>query len=797
MHNSILDPIRQSRGVQSSLMTEALQKHANAANAVFRQQLESWVHRAQDIGARTPKDSNTLIEAAIDYARDSAERSILTLDALRKRGDMMLSHDAAGQPPVLVYDYDVVLDAATLPRPCNYMLLRIKPKHGEVLEFKRPYVIIDPRAGHGAGIGGFKEDSQVGVALADGHPVYFVAFHPMPIPGQTIADVTRAEAAFLREVRRRHPQSPNPVVIGNCQGGWATAVLAATNPDLVGPIVLNGAPMSYWSGRLGQDPMRYIGGTSGGVLPVAILSDLDGGLFDGANLVMNFEMLNPGRTWFRKYFDLYSGIDKGDAAFLNFERWWSGFVTLTDAEIRWIVENLFVGNKLGKNEARLETGQPIDLKAIRAPVIVFASHGDNITPPQQALNWIVDTYTDESEIAIRGQRIIYMVHEEVGHLGIFVSSSVAKREHTEMASTLKTIEALSPGLYEMVINDVVGEGMEKSFSVSFERRTTRDILALDDRRKEEAGFAAVARMSETVTGLYDLTARPIVQAIGSATSPALRRNLHPMRAKRLITASTNPVMAQVAHIAEETRRNRRPAQTDNPFLLAEALWADMIEAGWNALRDFRSMALEVGFITTYTTPYAVWFGAPHAAHRSLPTAEDLRALPEVQHALDGVRRGHLPEAIVRMLILLASTRNNVRADRLNRASEVLNKRPPFDKIDAAARSRLVHEQTLIVRYEPEAAMQALPHLVPRRADREQALAIVEYVLGAESEMERETLDKLHAMRDLLHHAQASEPPASEGVVPPAPSAGASIEPLPEGVPVGQAARRNKAAAKPA
>ena len=77
---------------------------------------------------------------------------------------------------------------------------------------------------------------------------------------------------------------------------------------------------------------------------------------------------------------------------------------MTQAEIRWIVDNLFVGNRLSKNEARLETGRPIDLKAIRAPVIVFASHGDAITPPAQALNWIVDTYADEREIEIRGQR---------------------------------------------------------------------------------------------------------------------------------------------------------------------------------------------------------------------------------------------------------------------------------------------------------------------------------------------------------------------------------------------------------
>ena len=95
-----------------------------------------------------------------------------------------------------------------------------------------------------------------------------------------------------------------------------------------------------------------------------------------------------------------------------------------------------------RDEAHLEPGRPLDLKAIRSPIIVFASWGDNITPPQQALNWIVDTYADEHEITIRGQRIIYMVHDKVGHLGIFVSSSIAKKEHAEVASTMKTIEAL-------------------------------------------------------------------------------------------------------------------------------------------------------------------------------------------------------------------------------------------------------------------------------------------------------------------------------------------------------------------
>ena len=59
-----------------------------------------------------------------------------------------------------------------------------------------------------------------------------------------------------------------------------------------------------------------------------------------------------------------------------------------------------------------------------------------------------------------------MVHEKVGHLGIFVSSSIAKKEHTEVTSTLKTIEALTPGLYEMTIDKQIERGRPARISWS-------------------------------------------------------------------------------------------------------------------------------------------------------------------------------------------------------------------------------------------------------------------------------------------------------------------------------------------
>ncbi|MCP5979023.1 DUF3141 domain-containing protein, partial [Klebsiella pneumoniae] len=77
---------------------------------------------------------------------------------------------------------------------------------------------------------------------------------------------------------------------------------------------------------------------------------------------------------------LYSRIDTEPARFLEFERWWGGYFLMNREEIKWIVENLFVGNKLAAGKAEWAPGKSFDLKAVRSPIIIFASLGDNITP---------------------------------------------------------------------------------------------------------------------------------------------------------------------------------------------------------------------------------------------------------------------------------------------------------------------------------------------------------------------------------------------------------------------------------
>ena len=382
--------------------------------------------------------------------------------------------------------------AAQFERPMNYALVRIIPPEGIKIDPDlRPFVIIDPRAGHGPGIGGFKQDSQVGVALKAGHPVYFVIFFPEPVRGPDACRCLARRSRIPAHRRQRHPNTGKPVVVGNCQGGWATMLVGALDPELVGPLVINGAPMSYWAGNDGENPMRYAGGILGGIWPALLASDLGGGQFDGAHLVENFEYLNPANTYFDKYYNLFAKIDTEPERFLEFERWWGGFFLMDRQEIKWIVENLFVGNNLAAGEAEWSEGRAFDLRAIRSPIILFASLGDNITPPQQAFNWVADLYPTTEALKANGQVIVGLMHESVGHLGIFVSGKVAKREHSQIVDLIGYIERLPPGLYGMQVEEH-REGGKVSYDVLLTERRVEDLQVLQKYgRKDEVPFEVV------------------------------------------------------------------------------------------------------------------------------------------------------------------------------------------------------------------------------------------------------------------------------------------------------------------
>src|SRR3954465_14047091 len=478
-----------------------------------------------------------LVAKAVEYMVDAGQRSVLFLDIMRQRGDQYREHLAQTAPHVQSYAAELIIDGRQLEQPVNYALVRIIPPKGVEIDLeRRPFIVVDPRAGHGPGIGGFKADSEIGVAMKAGHPCYFVGFLPEPMPGQTIERVARAEAIFIEKVIERHPEADGkPCVIGNCQAGWAMMILASLRPELFGPVIVAGAPLAYWAGVHGQYPMRYSGGLLGGSWLTALTSDLGAGKFDGAWLVKNFEGQNPSNTLWSKQYNVYSKVDTEADRYLEFERWWGGHVNLNAEEIQFIVDELFIGNNLAAGRIETSDGTTVDLRNIRSPIVVFCSKGDNVTPPQQALGWILDLYDDVEEMRSYGQTIVYTIHDTIGHLGIFVSGGVAKKQYSEFSSNIDMIDTLPPGLYEAVFESKAGDTtnpdlVSGDWVMRCEMRTLDDIRALGGNdAADERRFATAARVSEINLSLYRTFAQPMVRAMVNSPMAEWMQQLHPLR----------------------------------------------------------------------------------------------------------------------------------------------------------------------------------------------------------------------------------------------------------------------------
>src|SRR5574338_614759 len=557
--------------------------------------------------APAPLPPAKLLEEAWRYQVDLWQRGILFLDTLRERANNMLAHEQAGLPPLLNFEYEIILDARRFERPANYALLRITGSGKDRLEqcvdaAKRPVIIVDPRAGHGPGIGGFKRDSEVGMALHEGHSVYFVIFFPQPCEGQTLADVLHTLRRFVEEVSRRHG-GQGPALYGNCQAGWAITLLSADCEGLAGPAVLNGSPLSYWAGESEVNPMRLAGGFVGGSWLVHFLADLGNGSFDGAWLVQNFETLKPANSLWEKYYQVFAHIDHERERFLDFERWWNGFYFLSREEIVAIVDNLFVGNKLERGELHMCEmpvcpGCVVDLRRIRNPLVIFASYGDNITPPHQALNWIPSVFPTTADLKAAGQRIVYLLNPHVGHLGIFVSAGVARLEHRAILESIDELEALAPGLYEMRIVNPTGDPdcRKPQYQVRFEARQVEDIRFEYPRR----GFETVRQLSEFNDKAYGAFVSPWVRAMANPMSALWLKWLHPMRTSRyLFSEKFSPWMAVVAALAPQVREARAPASEDNPFASMERDAAGQIAAALEGYRMARDQAVESAFNLIY------------------------------------------------------------------------------------------------------------------------------------------------------------------------------------------------------
>jgi pimeloyl-ACP methyl ester carboxylesterase len=720
--------------------------------------------------------SATDFQAAIEYATDFWQRSLLFLDILRQRGNQQAEMASRPINAVAIYNYEFILRGTNLPRPVNYALVRVVPPRGTLIDHtKRPVVVIDPRAGQGPGIGGFKPESEIGNAFKAGHPVYFIGFMADPVEGQTIEDVAHAFTVFLQKVIDLEPGAiGKPFVFGNCQAGWHTIMAACMRPDLVGPIVAAGAPLSYWGGVRGRNPMRYSGGLLGGTWSARLLSDLCGGFFDGAWLVSNFDNLNPANTFWTKQYNVWAAPEKEQQRYLNFERWWGAFVRLRGEEQQYMVDNLFVGNKLSTAQIVTRDGIQLDIRNIKSPILCFCSKGDNITPPQQALDWILDNYDSVDEIRKHGQTILYCLHESAGHLAIFVGTKVAAKEHSEFINYMDLIDGLPPGLYEIVITDksedeIAGDLLLGNYNVRIEERGLEDILDLGANNiDDEREFEAVARLSRVNNWLYESFMQPWIRPFVTPQTVSTVLAMQPLRLQYELFSDKNPLMRGVAPLAEKARAERKQADPDNPFWGIQEQVSDMMTASLQFLGNFRDQSVEAIFHAIYGSPWIQGLlGVTRDSSRPRPKpgiSPDQEAVlaAKIEQLRTTMAEGGLLEAGVRALLYIIGGQHSIDA----RTFEVLRRTmKAYPDITLAHFKTVVREQWARLVIDEESAVQALPKLLPAEAQARRALYDqIKSISTAAGELDEEAVRRLEEMKVLFQRgacAHAAEPTQPE------------------------------------
>ena len=449
-----------------------------------------------------------------------------------------------------------------------------------------------------------------------------------------------------------------------------------------------------------------------------------------------------------------------------------------------IADELFVGNKLAAGLVKSSDGTAIDLRNIRSPIVVFCSKGDNITPPQQALGWILQLYDDVDEIRSYGQTIVYSVHESVGHLGVFVSGGVARKQYGEFANNIDLIDVLPPGLYEAVFEEKSADTANPEFAprewvMRCEVRTLDDIRALggndiaDDRR-----FATVARMSEANLALYRTFAQPFVRACVTAPLADLVHRLHPARLQYELMSDANPFTAMLPVLAGWVREHRRPVSQDNPFLAAQEQFSRQMVSALDAFRDSRDGLVEQIFLAVYGSPAVqAWFGIDPSStepFRRAPKSALYRELVERRMADLKARIpvGGIREATIRALIYVGMGRTGVDARGFEAVRRIRREQKDLPALPLAEFKTLVRDQFYMLLIDQEAAMAALPGLLPEDMDiRRKALALIRQVLAAPGGLSRGGRRRAcNGSRGFLRRTKKPAPAPNLAVVPPPESA---------------------------
>jgi hypothetical protein len=225
----------------------------------------------------------------------------------------------------------------------------------------------------------------------------------------------------------------------------------------------------------------------------------------------------------------------------------------------------------------------------------------------------------------------------------------------------------------------------------------------------------------------------MIQATSNELTAKLARQFHPLRAQRWSMSDWNPFLAWLGPAAEAVKNQRQNVDGDNSLRKIEQAVSATISASLDYYRAVRDAASEATFFQTYGNVFSLYVAdRREAKEKAVAQIADGRELPFVKEALASIGEGGYAEALARVACLLARKGEPMLLSRLQTKHQMIGEyRELLPQMSPDQWRRIRGEQDIIVRYEPDAALETLPKLLADPADRERLVTLVRRLLADE------------------------------------------------------------------
>ena len=341
-----------------------------------------------------------------------------------------------------------------------------------------------------------------------------------------------------------------------------------------------------------------------------------------------------------------------------------------------------------------------------------------------------------------------------------MSGGVAKKEHAEFSSNIDLIDVLPPGLYEATFEAKGTETANPDLAIGqwvmrCEARTLDDIRAMGGNSPEdERRFAAAKRVSEINLASYQKFVQPGIKRMVTPQMAEWAHNMHPLRLQYEIFSSKIPYMSAMKALADRTTEERKPASVDNPFLAFQEQISKQIVHALDSWRDSQEALSEAIFLNVYGSPAlqaAVGIDPNAELSRRREMSAEHRAMLEkrIAELKSRIGEGGLREAGLRGLLYVGSARGMV-DERSLEALRSMRRQDADARMTLAVFKMLVREQFFMLLLDREAALAAIPKLLPDDVNqRRAAFAVIQEVLSASAEISGEAARRLKQVAGLF------------------------------------------------